>query len=193
MKNKSLKSLLAALILLSSLMLADASLAQISKSSIQNSEQLVEDPDLKLSIKELRKKYPIGWLKKKYGDPEKYYDFCSTIDYVEPAEEAPPKNLVCNFQAIKYPFKTFSDSEIRSVVVNLKVDEFDFRIEQIALIALEYFEKTPESSLTSKEKLLRNFIYSDQVTTLFKKLRNCIVIKHVRYNCAKPLGNSQKL
>ena len=192
MKNKSLKSLLAALILLSSLMFANAAIAQISKSPTQNSEQSGEDPDLKLSIKELRKKYPIGWLKKKYGDPEKYYDFCRALDHVEP-EEAPPKNLVCNFQAIKYPFKTFSDSEIRSVVANLKVDEFDFRIEQIALIALEYFEKTPESSLTSKEKLLRNFVYSDQVVPSFKKLRQCLTIKRVRYNCAKPLGNSQKL
>ncbi len=42
-----------------------------SKSSTVNAN---EDPDLKLSIEELKKKYPIDWLEKKYGKQD--FEFC---------------------------------------------------------------------------------------------------------------------
>jgi len=64
MKNKSLKSLLAALVLASSLIFAHEAIAQISKSQTQNSEQYDID-DSYLSIEELKKKYPPSLLDKK--------------------------------------------------------------------------------------------------------------------------------
>ncbi|MES2961505.1 MAG: hypothetical protein V4694_03875 [Pseudomonadota bacterium] len=64
MKNKSLKSLLAALTLLLSLMFAHEAIAQTDKSSAQNSAQYdIDDSDL--SIEELKKKYPPSLLDKK--------------------------------------------------------------------------------------------------------------------------------
>ena len=38
------------------------------KASVKNTEATNDDPDLKISIEELRKKYPISWMAKKYGN-----------------------------------------------------------------------------------------------------------------------------
>ena len=65
MKNKSLKSLLASLIVASSLIFAHETAAQADKSATKISEQLKKDEDLKLAIEELKKKYPISLLDKK--------------------------------------------------------------------------------------------------------------------------------
>ncbi len=46
----------------------------VKSSAKKQSAEEIEDPDLKLSIEQLKKKYPIGWLEKKYG--KQAYEDC---------------------------------------------------------------------------------------------------------------------
>ncbi|MES2961506.1 MAG: hypothetical protein V4694_03880 [Pseudomonadota bacterium] len=191
MTNKFLKSLLAALILLSSLMFAHAAIAQISKSKIQNSEQLGEDPDLKLSIKELRKKYPIGWLKKKYGDSK--HPSCGNSDGAFEYEGPIPKNLICSFftndmysksdtskliPSFSLDLEFFSNNQIKSALIeynNLWKQHRasdDERVREIVILALLTFEEKT-NTLTENQKELKNFIYKSQLLPVLQDAIEC--------------------
>ncbi len=148
-----------------------------SKSSTVNAN---EDPDLKLSIEELRKKYPIDWLEKKYGNfdnPE-----CTGSPYDEGYEEERQSNLVCTF-ASKDKRKTINDfslSEIKSAFIK-KAYSFDQesnelqdpRINEIRGIVIEYFILKDEHSLTYKERKLKNFIFSDKILNQILNSSSC--------------------
>lgn len=68
--KKYLVRTLAIASLASALLVGNFAFAQNNKATMQsqNNESSAKDPDLKLSIEELKKKYPIGWLGKKYGN-----------------------------------------------------------------------------------------------------------------------------
>ena len=86
----------------------------------ETQQQEIEDPDLKLSIEDLKKKYPIDWLEKKYGEAsEKYCDDGDDEPWLREVKSWPcgpacnekevcskdcynsqkplPKNLICSF------------------------------------------------------------------------------------------------
>ena len=134
----------------------------------------VEDPDLKLSIEELRKKYPIDWLEKNYGD----INLCPDLDDPEPVDVS--ENLVCNFHDFEYSIENFSEKEIKSIVVNTmnqKYKNTDFRIKQIAGIIFKYFNNKRDTDLTKEEKKLKKFIYSKQVMKSFQGREGCTIVK----------------
>jgi len=181
MKNKSLKSLLAALTLVSSLIFANEVLAQISKSPTQNNEQSIEDPDLKLSIEELRKKYPIEWFDSKFGE---YYKCATDSD----GEYDDPK-LICRLTINKNYFKNklrdgsriklfdplrqLNESQIKSVIVHHSSKVYDDGYPDIRLDnILEILEiQTADTKNTNPLKTrIKDFLYSDVAVNSFKKL-----------------------
>ena len=137
----------------------------------------LEDPDLKLSIEELRKKYPIAWFDKKYG---KYYP-CESggASYVE-GRKYP--RVVCDFTTDKSKveggsfqtalldvFKDFTEAEIKSVIVNYdKKSNDDMRPDKILIILLKQFNQKNEKG--TLEKRIKNFFYSDKILDSFGSL-----------------------
>ncbi|MES2961503.1 MAG: hypothetical protein V4694_03865 [Pseudomonadota bacterium] len=181
MTNKSLKSFLTALTLLSSLMFAHAAFAQISKSQIQNSEQSVEDPDLKLSIEELRKKYPIEWFDSKFGE---YYK-CATDsegEYDDPKlicrltiNKNYFKNKLRDGSKIKLfdPLRQLNESQIKSIIVHHSNKVYDDGYPDIRLDnILEILEiQTADTKNTNPLKTrIKDFLYSDVAVNSFKNL-----------------------
>jgi len=151
----------------------------------------VEDPDLKLSIEELRKKYPINWLKKEYGDAN--HPSCGNSDGAFEYDGPIPNNLKCSFftgsglQSTLEPsvdFDNFSDSQIRSALVEYnklwkekKIDE-DGRIREIVFIALLYFEQNSKITDNEKRKLM-NFFYMSKLLPITQDAVECKYAKSI--------------
>ncbi len=166
-----------------------------SKSSTVNAN---EDPDLKLSIEELKKKYPIDWLKEKYGDYNN--DFCqenfgpddvmlhwpcgSACSLYNDAQKCPkscygkdsPKNLVCRFlqDYIRPEFKVFSIVEYKSAFSHYGEDS---RIEDVIVVALSYFLSNDTSELTIAEAALKKFIWSKFISQNLENGKGCKIIQ----------------
>lgn len=148
-----------------------------AKSSDVNS---IEDPDLKLSIEQLRKKYPISWFDKKYGQ----YPDCEDTESDKPSL----KNLVCGFTDDKtkivdgvFPeifldvFKDFNEAQIKSIILHKDKKSYDdVRINKIITIIFKEISNQKNQSLLKNR--IRNFIYHDKVMSSFKELP-CEVLK----------------
>ncbi len=146
------------------------------KSVTSEVQKELEDPDLKLSIEELRKKYPIGWLAKKYGD---YNEFCRTDD-CEDNCPIKPKNLVCTFyydpfrmgyfeDAKKVSLDDFSESELKSVFVSygLYSQTREDRLYGIIDVFIDHFTNKKPESLTEKERVVLRFAFAPQVLSSY--------------------------
>lgn len=146
--TKSSKKSLALIATIAAFLFSNSAFAEPTKvdskaqaTSIKNVESTSDDPDLKLSIEELRKKYPIDWLKKKYGEVSGdscvtagEYDInevnvwpCGTICAKYPKQKKCPdrcygykkpelKNLVCSFFKTNYDNlpQNYKDSDVQS-------------------------------------------------------------------------------
>lgn len=190
MKN-FLLSLISILFILSS-----QSFAEEAKSKTTNSQKEIEDPDLKLSIEELKKKYPIKWLKERYGDSN--HPSCGNSYVSEEYQGLIPKNLLCSFVSVRkfegkfllkepkkvllVEVKDFSDAEIKSVFIRepdnyLKSPplEEDVRMWQLMGMVIQNLNK-PEGILTNQEKALKSFVYSDKILGPTKNSYLCDVI-----------------
>lgn len=154
-----------------------------SKSSTVNAN---EDPDLKLSIEELKKKYPIDWLEKKYGDSN--HIFCGDSDGSFEYDGEVPENLVCTFNGPnpkeKKKLEDFSFNEIRSAFVNIEtynkdtwIGNDDERLWDLIGITLKFFEEKPSNKLSEKEKSLKKFILSDKIMMQVQGSLNCYRIR----------------
>jgi hypothetical protein len=191
-----MKNLIPSLLLI--LIFSNQSLAEEAKSKTQNNttQQVEEDPDLKLSIEELRRKYPIGWLKERYGDSN--HPSCGNSYVSDDYQDSIPQNLLCSFVStrkfdgkvlLKEPkrlllvkFEDFSDAEIKSVFIrepdnylNSPPLEEDIRMWQLMGIVIEHLNK-PDGFLTNQERALRNFVYSDKVLGPTKSSHLCDAI-----------------
>jgi len=149
------------------------SFAAETKPKTAQIKQEFEDPDLKLSIEELRKKYPIDWLAKKYGD---YNEYCRTDDceYNCPTK---PKNLVCTFyydpfrigyfeDAKKVSLDDFSESEIKSVFVNYGIHKQlgdDGRLFGMIDVFIDHFMNKKPGTLIEKEERVLRFAFAPEV------------------------------
>ncbi|MES2961525.1 MAG: hypothetical protein V4694_03975 [Pseudomonadota bacterium] len=147
--------------------------------------RVIPDPDTRLSILQLRKKYLLIWLKQKYGDANSR--FCGQEKFV--GSNQIPANLLCSFYgptpAEQKKFSDFSFDEIKSVFVR---EQFvpattgtpayeDPRIWELVGITLQFFEKKPANLLSNDEKKLRDFIYSDKIITPIQNSVLCDKIK----------------
>ena len=126
-------------------------------STINQKAEIIEDPDLKLSIEELRKKYPIDWLSRKYGNVSGEncvtagsYDIdevdawpCGPICSKYPEQKECPKkchkhkkgvnskNLICSFFKTKYQ-KEYKNNSYSLKPITTPVARFeDFSIDEI--------------------------------------------------------------
>lgn len=204
------KILFAVVLFLSCLMQLDSAVAVESKTAQitdkSNDNSYAEDPDLKLSIEELKKKYPITWLKRKYGD----YRYCAgpddefTVD-----EEHLPKNLICSFIGIgnnfktnkesrrykKMHFKDFSESQIKSIFVNYDPKQGDdMREWHVVGLVFEYFDNKPEEQLTDQEKSLKKFIFLKRISYPFGHITECAFIMEnfdMKTPCSSLFPNQQ--
>ncbi len=177
--------------------------SNMKSSTTKQSTKEIADPDLKLSIDELKKKYPIGWLEKKYGSSN--HPSCGSSDGAFEYDGPIPNNLQCSFIKLEYninhktnkteeiytplfSFNDFSASEIKSIFINIDkilkdnrdkggLVEIDYRIYEICGIVLSYFERNPLNALNDREKKLKNFIYSDQIMERLQKFDECKNIK----------------
>jgi len=156
-----------------------------------------ENPDLKLSIEELKKKYPITWLNKKYGDSN--HPSCGNSDGAFEYEGPIPDNLKCSFFEGKFYYDSklhkdqtsyvplfkindFSASEIKSVFLR-EPDNYlksapmqeDSRMWELMGITLKYLNDS-KSSLTQEEKILKDFVNSDKVLNPTKNSVLCDTI-----------------
>jgi len=156
-----------------------------SKPSTKSRTLVIADPDTKLSILQLRKKYLLIWLKQKYGDAN--LRFCGPEEFV--GSNQTPANVVCSFygsnNSEQKKFSDFSFDEIKSVFVR---DQFapittktplneDPRIWELVGITLQFFEKKPTNLLSYDEKKLRDFIFSDKIITPIQNSVLCDKIK----------------
>lgn len=164
--------------------------ANIKTTTDKTSE--VEDPDLQLSIEELRKKYPIDWLEKKYGkyidggcedpgDSEEeikeraiclfFYDKESLNLYLEKNRESIFVNRsasteqILNTLSAKFldVFNDLSESEIKSVIVHYNEYSSESRVRDIVNIMLNQISDS--NFLHSKKTKIRNFFYSKVIAT----------------------------
>ena len=155
------------------------------KSPIKSRTHVIADPDTRLSISQLRKKYLLIWLKQKYGDANSR--FCRPETFA--GSNQIPDNMVCSFYGPNPPeqkkFSDFSFDEIKSVFVR---DQFvpatkgtpiyeDPRIWELVGITLQFFEKKPANLLNDDEKKLRDFIFSDKIITPIQNSVLCDKIK----------------
>ena len=155
------------------------------KPSIKSQTRVIADPDTKLSILQLRKKYLLIWLKRKYGDANSH--FCEPEKFV--GSNQIPANVVCSFygpnNSEQKKFSDFSFDEIKSVFVR---DQFvsettknslheDPRIWELVGITLQFFEKKPANLLSYDQKKLRDFIFSDKIITPIQNSVLCDKIK----------------
>ena len=128
-----------------------------------NSE--IEDPDLKLSIEELKKKYPIDWMRNKYGDQNNKFckdgdsfpsvaswpcgPFCSKnlerkncpntcYCYKDGCNKNLPKNLVCTFSEFKSSYDKESKRLIYSDIPLVKFEDFSTNEIKSAFIYYNY-------------------------------------------------------
>ena len=182
MIKKYKKILLAAALLLNFLMPLDYAFAVEAKTAqkVNPNDSGLKDPDLKLSIEELRKKYPITWFDKKYGE----YPDCEDTESDRPSSE----NLVCGFTDNKaevvegvFPeilidvFKDFNEAQIKSIIIHKDKKSYnDARIDHIITIIFREISNLKNQSLLINK--IRNFIYYDQVMLSFKELP-CEVLK----------------
>ena len=103
----------------------------------------LEDPDLKLSIAELRKKYPIDWLEKKYGNYieggcERDGDF----------EEEPKEKAICHFFYNKKSLKLFLE-ENRSSILIAKSATTEQILNSLSAKFLDVFNELSEEQIKS--------------------------------------------
>ena len=162
---------------------------QITKNNISESvsnSASVEDPDLKLSIEELRKKYPIDWFDKKFGD----YSQCEGSGDDEKEDDG--SELICGFTIEKSkvgsapngtlptilfdPLKQLNEAQLKSIILhyNAKSND-DLRIDHILSILLDQFHDKKNSS-PLKQKI-RNFFYSDKTLSSYTRLSCDLLIK----------------
>lgn len=132
-------------------------------------EVAIQDPDLNLSIEELRRKYPIGWLEKKYGS----YENCDEADggfFYKGLNKNPPANLICSFEkdgslSKKIKFKDLSIKEIKSVFC---YDSSDPRASEVVVMVLKHLDEK-RSFFTKKEEEVYRFIKSEKIAKSFKE------------------------
>ena len=167
--------------LASALLGSNFAFAQSNKAAAQskNIEQPSEDPDLKLSIEELKKKYPISWFDKKYGD----YNCCESNDCT------PDPKRVCGFtsdpkEALKLdgvgsillfdPLEKLNEAQLKSVIIFYnKKSEYDVRPDHLLLLILKRIDDVKnQTPLIGK---IRNFFYSDNVLGSYEDL-SCEVL-----------------
>jgi len=154
-----------------------------------------EDPDLKLSIEELKKKYPITWLKKQYGDYN--HPSCGNSDGAFEYEGAIPKNLICSFfihnaysENNSSTFKPsvsidfFSTSQIKSALIEYytlwklrKVDQ-DERVREIVILAILTFEQNT-NNLSKNQKDLLKFIYKSHLLPITQDPIECNYVNSI--------------
>lgn len=144
---------------------------------VDNNNQNIEDPDLKLSIEELREKYPIDWFDKEYGE----YDECATDSEGESADT----KLICLFVLDKKkmhsiyrakiikPFEKFTESQIKSIIVHHSVKSYDnnyidSRLDQILIMLEMQTQYLTKNDLVQIK--IRNFMYSDTIVKSFTRL-----------------------
>ncbi len=137
--------------------------------STQENSAEIKDPDLDLSIEELRKKYPINWMEEKYGDYMR--DGCE-----DPGDVARiiPDKLICRFvgseenseediRIIRLDvFKDFSENQIKSIILH-STDRKDIRVDRdiMAIITKDVLDnRKNQSKLAIK---IKNFLYSDLI------------------------------
>ncbi len=146
----------------------------------------IEDPDLKLSIEELKKKYPINWFDKKYGD----YSRCEGSG--DDLKEYKGPNLICGFTIdsklaeqqsddfytiqVLEPIKQLSEPQLKSIIVHYnKKSNVDLRVNQILLIIIDQLNNKPSQTL--KEKRIKEFLYSDNTLKSYISLSCDLLIK----------------
>ncbi len=138
-----------------------------------------QDPDLKLSIEELRKKYPIDWLEKKYGD----YNCCESNDC------KPDPKRVCGFTSepkevreidglgsilLFDPFQKLNEAQVKSIIINYTQKyEYDLRADHLLVLIVKRINDIEnQAPLTQK---IRNFFYSDKILSSYEYL-SCDVL-----------------
>ncbi len=129
------------------------------------------DSDVELSISELRKKYPLDWVEKKYGKIPK--DYCDDEEY--PGDKTKQPNLICAFTPTylekKYTQefekivsrKDFNEKEIKSSFVNQVDMTKDRRPSDVIRTTLLFFSTTKEAELNISDKKLQKFIFSPKI------------------------------
>jgi len=156
----------------------------VSKINLVQSTQLhkdsktIEDPDLQLSIEELRAKYPIDWFDKQFGA----YNECAT----DAPGESYNTSLVCKFTMNKKeiddelkveflnPMEQMSENEIKSILVHYNTKFYgknryvDNRLDQILGLLAIQVSKSDRADF--KKRSIQSFLYSDTVLDSYKKL-----------------------
>lgn len=151
-------------------------------------EVAVQDPDLNLSIEKLRKKYPIGWLEEKYGNYSKFcvnygYCDCDSGDCSKVCQiPKKPKNLVCIFyydqrdlesnregfeDAKMVSLTSFTESEIKSILVNYSDYENDSRIRDIIGILIDYFANKKSKTLNQFDARVLKFAFAPTIANSY--------------------------
>jgi hypothetical protein len=159
---------------------SQAETKQIENSSIKSE---ITDPDLKLSIEELREKYPIGWFDEKYGtydgceggDDEEYYIdqkmICGFTSDKNEAEKKSDKTIIVLF--IDHLLE-FNENQLKSIILHYnKKSSNDLRIDDVMLILIKAFNK--KNNKTIFQQKIKSFLYSDKVLSSYDFL-SCTVL-----------------
>ena len=145
------------------------SFAAETKPKTAQIKQEFEDPDLKLSIEELRKKYPIDWIGWKCAPNcpgyESYLDDSDASDVVA----------------------LYSIEELKSAFVNVNFVSEDDATIFVSGLVLTFFEGRSEKYLTTNEKRLKKFVYSRKIIAPFGDVKNCTKVSSYfpRISCDK--------
>lgn len=185
------------------------------KSDVNPSEITVEtnipqefiDPDLNLSIEELKAKYPIDWLEKKYGNWEEFcdnYGYCECEINPERCDEVckiPPRpnNVVCGFyHHLNYdlerlskfssdelrikiiPLEFFSEAELKSIFVN----KSDSRQIKIIEVFIDQIANKKPGTLTDFEKKIVRFAFAPQVINSYDFVLCPQIEKYLEIKCS---------
>jgi hypothetical protein len=164
-------------------------------------DEEVIDPDLKLSIEELKKKYPIDWFEKKYGnyldngceggDFEGevnavclfFYDRESLNQFLEEnhksifIKKSATTEQILDTLSAKFldVFNELDESQIKSIIVHYNQYSYEVRVRDIINIMLSQIVDT--GFLHENKKKIKNFFYSEVIASSTKL--SCVNMKNI--------------